>query len=1149
MTTMDTTSPHPSGPSERFQSYHQEIDESRRDCLIIRLWSLDQNNQAVLINVHDYFYSCYAALPTFLQNKNAREDLILNIQNYLKPRGKRTDDWSNFSYSFERRKGFYGYSTNSELFLRMEFPNYEAMSLARERLDSGKLKMPGYNKEQEFKCPVYEHNISPIRKLFTDINMPVASWFTISGSKLVSRDKATAKCREFNVNWKKIRCLADAQFISQPWTMSYDIEVYSDKDSEFPQALTPSCICYMISCTFEHLGDPETRKYYCIYIGTEQDIVVQGNGQKVVHVIPVQYESELLLAFFNLIERENPIVLTGYNLGGFDNNYLNARVNLNRLRIKNPGLLLETKRGFIKPAEEKSFMSKSESNLLTIPGRITIDMFDYMKRVYPGLTKHSLEFVSNKFIQSSKHDISAVQMFRAYRKARQVQLNLMSDEIIQEDEMPRVDLEEQECDDFLYVSSRKDERTAYQTWLEDKLFRIETFWLEEEIDQEQANQALIEYQKVIAYCVQDTILPLMLMNKLDVWTAQVELSNLMGVPIEDLLTQGEQARCFSQVYDLFHQAGFVLKPMYFENMNAEGGLVTHPEVGLHENVVLMDFASLYPSIIREFNISLETIVWDENIPEEDCLITEFHQMEIQPDPLKGNKLPNKGTIRAKELTKQIDYRYRWIKKETYHGILPKLMEKLLLERNKLRKNIKIMKPEHDDPSTPVERVKELKVLMSIYEARQLAMKVSMNAIYGFLKVRKGAKLAFPDGARAITAMGRQHIQECNWWMTSGIEELIGKLKPQEIPSTLSEYDLTIPCQILYNDTDSCFVKVKHIQAIHLADYGHMLQQAFRHVFDEALTLEYEKTLAVILLVSKKRYSGYVLDDKTGLIAMDKLTGKKENYTRGLVTAKRDGAAFMRDLFQDVCNMILDQSKVEVVLEEIFARIDQLLSGQVPIEQLSLMKKIGHEYKNNTSEMALFKILLGERGRPVNPGEKIDFLMCINRKDLIKLGSKRPMRDGDVKIGERHWMVSEVQEGLSPQIDFLLYLDKMATCIDQIFSIAFQDEKILEHIYYQKNRTRTYWNMLTPMSYCARMGFDLEEEVHGRINRQEIVACPNDSEKNEYVLREVRTALREMMEQVLQVLGNPTYRRRLLGQAKPGQGQTNVLEVSSDSDDE
>lgn len=1117
--------------TEVFQVYHHSIDYTSEEQLKIRLWCHNRDSKPTLINVIDYHYSIYVELPKFMATANYVSIIKGQLEKYLRPNGRRTEDYSNFGFTIEKRKGFYGYSETPQPFIKMTFDSKNAVALVKNKLTSSGVNISKFS-NKGIKLNVYEDKISPIRKMFTDLNMKVAEWFSIvklSDRKVPQKSK-TAKCDEYNISYKDIRlCNEETKFlVSKPWIMSYDIESYSDNDREFPIAYNSECVCYMISCTFEQLGDVSTRKYYCIYIGEEEDLYV---GDVKVHTIATEDEATLLKKFFKLIETESPTILTGYNLGGFDNDYICRRAMTNLLSIDNPSLLYRAGVPYIKPAEKNDYRSKNDSNLFTIPGRITIDMLDYMKRVYPSLTKHSLDFVSNKYIKETKHDVTAPMMFEAYRNMRCTQLRTKYDSF--------------------------DDKDEAEDWKDDLSFQ-EIKWLDKDIDSSFKATSREKYREVAAYCCQDTILPLKLMNKLDVWTAQTELSNLMGVPIEQLLTDGEQVRCFSQIYDLFHTEGFVLIPKYFANMNSEGGLVTYPDVGRHNNVMIMDFASLYPSIMRAYNISLETIILDpteENVTsefdvevgrrvntkvtnphldqlelpsysddvaktdDEDCHVIKFSQMEIQPDPLKNNTLPNKHTKRAKELTKEVPYVCKYVKKEVYHGILPKLMETLLKERNKLRANIKILRKEYDTLDIYTEdhpdynkdhndRGKEVKLMCSVFDARQLAMKVSMNSIYGFLKVRRGAKLPFPDGARTITAKGREHIRDCNRLMSTDIDKLISNLSPENIPKEMEEYDITTPCSIVYNDTDSCFVKAPHIRPKHMAAYGKMLQKAFSYIFDKSLILEYEQTLSVVLLVSKKRYTGFIMNDATGERLIDKHTGKPEMYTKGLVTAKRDGASFVRDVFNTLAADILEDYPMSTAISKLFASVESLLRGDLSTSELSLMKKIGYEYKSNNSEMAMFKSLLEERKRKVNPGEKVDFLMCINPKDTQKLIGPRHMRNGSVKIGERHWLIEEVSQGSSPPIDLILYLDKIGKAIDQIFSIAYPD-RLLENITYYKNRAKKPSRLLTPMRFLSNMAYNYEELIY-KISEDE----PTYDEVMEFVSNKINSSIKECLGMIL-----------------------------------
>ena len=1065
-----------------FQSYHQEVDQYNQQGLSIKLWTVDENNEPTLFLVNDYYYSMYIEIPKIFygsregsgyedmnvkQQKRFDQDLLIKkaehmkvlksyILWYLAPNSYCKEDHSPLTYEIEERKPFYGYNKNTRTYVRLTFERKSSMTKIRNQLNKG-IKISSLNK-QLVKFPPLEDNIDPVRKMYTDLNINVADWFNIANLEDYEVPKAQkiSRCKEYAIKWRSIKKPTDRDvtfLISKPWSMSYDIECYSETDNRFPSATSDECVCFMISCSFENLGDEATRKKYCIYIGEAFDM---GD----VNVIAVEDEATLLEQFFELIAKENPIILTGYNLGGFDNDYIYHRVNTTHANIKDCSLIWENRKPFIKPPGEKESFSKNTSNLFTIPGRITIDMMDYMKRVHIGLTKHTLNFVSNKYLKETKHDVSPKDMFLAYEASRKAQL-------------------------IKKYRSFEDPEEA-EEWSEDHVSFFEREWCTLDWTNEEIEKGIQTLKKVANYCVQDTLLPLRLMKQLDVWTAQVELSNLMGVALENLLTDGEQVRCFSQIYNILHTEGFVLEKMFFENMTSEGGLVTSPDVGLHDMVTVMDFASLYPSIIKEKNISYETINYSGVEDPTRFNKTSFTQDEIQVDPETGKK-PNKNTKRALELTETIPYEYEYIKKEEYHGILPRLMETLLVERNKLKRSHKVLMKEYDKLEIhplghpdycekDTKRGEEIMLMCSVYQARQLAMKVSMNSIYGFLKVSKGGKLPFPDGARTITAGGRMHIKKCNYLMSDGIEELMSHIEDKDIPDCLRKYNLLTKCQIVYNDTDSCFVKSPHIDPVDIMAYGLLLQKAFSYIFDVNLILEYEQTLFVVLLVSKKRYTGIIMNPKTGDKLLNKNTNQPEMYTKGLVTAKRDGAQNMRDIFNSLAQNILNGEDVMAALSILFNGILKLFSGDIKVKDLSLMKKIGAEYKNETAEIAIFKKSLQDRGRPVKNGDKVDFLICLSDKDQKKLKNTKSMRDGDEKAGKRYWLVDEYASKSSPDIDYVLYLEKFAKPIDQVFEIVYANQNFCD-ITVLKNRARTLVSLNTPMTYFSKLAFNIEERSY------------------------------------------------------------------------
>ena len=138
----------------------------------------------------------------------------------------------------------------------------------------------------------------------------------------------------------------------------------------------------------------------------------------------------------------------------------------------------------------------------------------------------------------------------------------------------------------------------------------------------------------------------------------------------------------------------------------KGGLVFEPEKGLYDKFILvMDFNSLYPSIIQEFNICFTTVE-RSNISEDDKRVPE---------------VPTEQEL----------------------GILPRLISTLVKRR---REVIKLMK---DKSATPDQ--------IATWDIKQMALKLTANSMYGCLGYTKSRFYARPL-ATLTTAKGREILR-------------------------------------------------------------------------------------------------------------------------------------------------------------------------------------------------------------------------------------------------------------------------------------------------------------------------------------------------------------------------------------------------------
>lgn len=156
------------------------------------------------------------------------------------------------------------------------------------------------------------------------------------------------------------------------------------------------------------------------------------------------------------------------------------------------------------------------------------------------------------------------------------------------------------------------------------------------------------------------------------------------------------------------------KPKY------QGGLVFEPEKGLHKNYILvMDFNSLYPSIIQEFNICFTTVERDA------YNISHDEEKDLPSIP----------------------------ERDSDPGVLPRLLSTLVSRRREVKKLLK------DPKILPEERAQ--------YDIKQQALKLTANSMYGCLGYVNSRFYAKPL-AMLVTNKGREILMD-----TRQLAELTG----------------------------------------------------------------------------------------------------------------------------------------------------------------------------------------------------------------------------------------------------------------------------------------------------------------------------------------------------------------------------------------
>lgn len=406
------------------------------------------------------------------------------------------------------------------------------------------------------------------------------------------------------------------------------------------------------------------------------------------------------------------------------------------------------------------------------------------------------------------------------------------------------------------------------------------------------------------YCVKDGYIPRELMFDQLIHVDAFEQAAVCCVPVNWLVTRGQGVKVFAQLCAKAHEDGiavdFIVKDRSQPSKKYKGATVLEPQLGFFEEVVVvLDFESLYPSIIEAYNLCYTTLLPDG--PEAERMIAAGDAERApdihEPDPVTGKPSVRRGSV--------------FVKPHVRRGLLPRICAGL----KALRKEVKKAMAEATDPA-----------VKAVLDKRQIALKVACNSCYGYAGANQGRLPCVPV-AESVTGYGREMINT-----TSAASLEYG---PPGI-------------RVLYGDTDSVFLglgfapdyaafpgdeleaqRQASVKGFLIADE---LQPKLNLLFRPPNNLAVEKIFVPFLQVRKKRYSGkrFLPDRKTGAV-FDKIS------TSGLETVRRDNCALLRNTLETVINTVIEERNPDAAIAHATAAVQALSDGTVPRDQLVISK--------------------------------------------------------------------------------------------------------------------------------------------------------------------------------------------------------------------
>ena len=358
-----------------------------------------------------------------------------------------------------------------------------------------------------------------------------------------------------------------------------------------------------------------------------------------------------------------------------------------------------------------------------------------------------------------------------------------------------------------------------------------------------------------------------------------------------------------------------------------GGLVLEPKKGLYDTfILLLDFNSLYPSIIQEYNLCFTTVEWTKYTDSAlDEKMAKAGGVGDDEDDAEDN-----GSGGFKELAPVPD-------ESLSQGVLPRVI-KTLVDR---RREVKALLKKAKEPA-----------LRQQLDIRQKALKLTANSMYGCLGFSFSRFYATPIAA-LVTSKGREALQR-----------------------TVDLSTNQMALDVIYGDTDSVMINTNSTDLVQVKAIGNQVKKEVNKLY-RSLELDLDGIFKSMLLLKKKKYAAVVINEEPdGSITLEK-------ELKGLDLVRRDWCPLSKNTGKFVVDKILSGEPRDEIIQAVHDHLHELAvsarAGTTPLSEFIVTKGLNKspkdypDVKGQPHLQVALKLL--KANKPVNIGDHIPYVIC------------------------------------------------------------------------------------------------------------------------------------------------------------------------------
>ncbi|KAJ2455957.1 DNA polymerase zeta [Coemansia sp. RSA 2336] len=482
-----------------------------------------------------------------------------------------------------------------------------------------------------------------------------------------------------------------------------------------------------------------------------------------------------------------------------------------------------------------------------------------------------------------------------------------------------------------------------------------------------------------------------ILHSTDIVARTSEFARVIGIDFNSVITRGSQLRVESLMARIAHPEHFILASPTRQQVSQQRAaeclpLVLEPQSNYYTDpVVVLDFQSLYPSIMIAYNYCFSTCLGslDDTVADSSGGVERrlgFTNLHVPPGLLSA--LKDHITISPNGVM--------FVKPSVRKGLLGRMLQEILDSRMMIKEAMELWSDDNG--------------LYKTLDSWQLGLKLIANVTYGYAGASFSGRMPCVEIADAIVQSGRETLENAIRLIHSRHADWGGK--------------------VVYGDTDSVFVWLPGRSRQQAFRIGREIAAAVTEQNPAPVALKFEKVYQPCVLLTKKRYAGWMYETED--------QAEPTLDVKGMELVRRDGCTATQRILEGAISTLFETNDLSLLKAFLTRQFSDILGSKVPIHEFIIAKEVRmHSYSGRMlpahAKVAADGMELDPQAEP-EYGERVPYVVVHN-------GPHARLAD---RVVSPHTLLAQPQL----QLDLQYYIDKqILPALDRLLSLIGVDVQL------------------------------------------------------------------------------------------------------------